>query len=508
MRIHHTPILRYWILFFSLALGGAIRLWASIHQPVFSEEAFSIFESHFYPFPYDPSYPPLYPLFLTLWTKISTSLWWVRLPNVIAGTASIFLFWRMISTHLNKKFADLGAILISTSSLHIHYSWVARPHAFTMFVALISLAHLWHISDIIRKKKPMPHGIIGYYVLVNTIGALLSHGYTMFLTGSLLALIFWAWKSGALPYYWNTHKRGLALMSLHIILPVVQLACIIGRLQPLIDSAAWIPEFSIKSITSVLLTLTNVTKTLTGEMYATALISIYVSLAALFIVFHALYRASKTKIPFIVLLSVCVSITSIICCAVVYMAFDMTIFQPRLLLPIHLLYLLCLTVTLPVLISRFRYKTAFSSVHWHERIFIILFLMFSIRSLVLLNIYPYYTSPRIIKEIIELKKRTDEVILVFPRYEVITVKYLWGLSYTYPSLRATDKLLALPNESTIEHYLRRIPQNRPLHILLLTPINELSPGAQEFIKQISPSCSARPVDNIAILSCPPLTHEY
>lgn len=498
---------KYWIVIGSILVGFSIRLWAGVHQPVYSEEAFSIFEVHNYPFPYDPSYPPLYPLFLTQWTKISTDLWWVRLPSILAGTAGILLFWRMIASHVNKTFANLGAILIALSSLHIHYSWVARPHAFMMYISILSLSQAWNIAETIRKKQPLKTKILILYLFTNTIGALLSHGYTMFLSGSLLALIIWAWQTDALSFYWKTQKNTAYILAAHILLPCIQLACILGRLQPLIDSAAWIPEFSIKSITSVLLTLTNTTKTLTGEMYTSALISIYLSLAVVLLVLHTLYTGARKKIPFITLLSLCVLITSIVSCAVVYAAFDMTVLQPRLLLSIHILYLLCLTVTLPPVFTRIRKSKPFSSAGWYKMLFIGIFLVFGARSLFLLNIHPYYNSPRVIEAIRQLKSEAPSMLLVFPRYEVITVKYLWGLHQTYPSLSTTWKLLPLTAKTPTQEYLHHIPKNIPIRILLLTPISDLSAGAAEIIHRLSPSCTTRHVDNIDILNCPPLTHE-
>lgn len=498
----------YWIFISAVLIGFFIRFWASMHQPIFGDEAYSIYESQFYPFPYDPSYPPLYPIFLHYWVQISDNLLWVRLPSVIAGTLSLIIFWNMLYKKIHKYTADIGVALLALSSLHIHYSWVARPHSFAMLATCISLTYLWDIADSLKQKRLPQKRLLFFYLSINTIGALLSHGYTMFLMGSLLTLGIWAYKNDIwIPFIksaTNTYFLGA-----HMILPIIQFSFISKGLQPLIDSAEWIPDFNIHSITSVFLTLFNGTKVLTGDLYTSTLIAVYLSLAVVCIMIHMLYKNMRLHSPFIASLFVHSIAMSLLSVMVVYVWLNMTILQPRLLLHIHIFYIMGLAIILSTFINFIRHKKRYiSSLNMYEGIFLIVFLTFSIRSLLLLNIYPYYTPFEVVKTIRQLQNDQSSTLLIFPRYQVLTIQYLWGLYTYHPTLAIAHFLLNLEDDAPISKYLDTIPLHTPISIILWADTSSLSAGAQAIISHIEHTCSRTPIGKEAeLLHCPPLDHK-
>lgn len=500
-------ISRYGILIGAVLVGIIFRFWSGMHQPVFSDEAYSIYESQFYPFPYDPSYPPLYPIFLHYWVKISTDLLWVRLPSIIAGTLSLVVVWRMLEKHINLHAANIGVALLSLSSLHIHYSWVARPHALTAYIVILSLEQLWNLSKTIELRTIPSDKRLALYLMTNSIGALLSHGYTMFLLGSLTALCIWTIQKNMWSRLWKTRLRAAVIVLLHTLLPFIQFIFIGNELKPLIDSAVWIPNFSMHSVTSVFLTLFNGTKVLTGDLYSSTLIAVYTSLTVVCIMIHALYKTLRTSAPFIALLFMCSIGASLVAVAIVYSWLGMTILQPRLLLSIHILYILGLSVTIPAVIRNARKKYFFRSAYFYESIVLILFLVFNVRSLVLLNIEDYYMSRHVLSVINQLKSDQHSALIVFPRYHVLTIQYLWGLYTTHPALASAHSLLAIGDNQHISQYLESLPLHQPITMLILEDPSTLSSGAQEIIKRLTPLCKRGTIQAADILHCPPLIHK-
>lgn len=494
---------RYWPIFTITVVGFCIRLWASIYQPIFSEEAFSLFEAKHWPPPYDPSYPPGYPMFLKFWTNFSTTLTWARLPNVIAGTLSIIIFWHILKKNF-PRYADIGALLLAFSALHIHYSWVARPHAFMWLASMISMAHLLEIAKILKRRELPPTTYLLSYFLVNSFGALISHGYTMYLGGSLIALIVWAHRIAMLSTVWKQGKLQIFLISLHALLPIIQYSFIHDNLQPLIDSAAWIPDFSISAVISVFLTLLNSTKTLNGELFASAHIAVYITAIAIIMVVRMFCVFLSRKSLFSVILFLSAVVVALASVVTVYKLLDMTILQPRLLLPLNTLYILSLTVTIPELLRLIRRKGITRSGFFYESVFLAIFLAFGIRSNILLNFLPYYNHPDSVAAVTNLQY-AQGAIAVFPRYETITVHYLFGLNTdTHALLAWADKLHNLKNTTDTDAFIKTIPVNTPMHVVLWPQGAALTPGAQAVVDYLMPRCQQQHFPNLVILDCAPL----
>lgn len=483
-------------------MGFCIRFWASTHQPVFSEEAFSVYEVKFWMFPYDPSYPPGYPLFIKFWTNLSTDLTWIRFPNVVAGSVSIIIFWQLLRRNLSTVHAHIGAFLLSISALHIHYSWVSRPHAFTTLLAILSLSLLLKIAKGIAGKKLPGTGLLAGYFIINTIGALLSHGYTLFLAGSFVSILIWLRRQAMLKAL-TSNLTNLITIGLHCLLPIIQYSFIHGRIGPLADSAEWIPDISLEMIVSVFLTLFNTTKTLTGELYASSLVVVYITLIVVAVIFRALYLNLQKKHAFLAIMLVNTTITAFIGAIVVYNTSGLSILQPRLLLPLHILYIIGIAAAVPALHKYFLHLRSSVSMQSIEAIFLTVFIIFSFRSLLLLNLRPYYNTNEDIQAIKELANDAEGIVLVFPRYELITVHYLWGINDNAGKpLRYSYRLMNLPHDAPLNEYITLLPTGKPFTVIHWRNSGALTPGARRAIDKLIQLCPQKSVKNIDILSCP------
>jgi hypothetical protein len=178
--------------------------------------------------------------------------------------------------------------------------------------------------------------------------------------------------------------------------------------------------------------------------------------------------------------------------------------QPRLLLPIHILYLMSLSVTLPSIVTAYREKKRF--VRPYETVFLAILLVFNLRSLVILNVLPYYNTRETIDTIQTLKHGTDHELLIFPRYQTITVKYLWGLANPSPPLLAvSDTLHGLSPQADAKTLATHIPLHKPITVVLWPYDAILSPGAQTLVEHLAPRCKKRTEAHLVILNCPPIT---
>lgn len=483
-------------------MGFCIRFWASTHQPVFSEEAFSVYEAKFWTFPYDPSYPPGYPLFVKFWTYFSTDLTWIRLPNVVAGSVSIVIFWQLLRRNLSTFHAHIGAFLLSVSALHIHYSWVSRPHAFATLSAILSLSLLLKIAKGIAGKKLPGTGLLAEYFIINTIGAFLSHGYTLFLAGSFVSIIIWLRQQAMLKAL-TSNKAVLFTVGLHCLLPIIQYGFIHGRIGPLADSAEWIPDISPEMIVSVFLTLFNTTKTLTGELYASSLVVVYITLIVIAVIFRALYLNLQKKHAFLAIMLISSTVTALVGALVVYNMVGLSILQPRLLLSLHILYIIGMVAAIPTLYKHLRHLRSSVTMHSIEAIFLTVFIIFSFRSLLLLNLHPYYNTNEDIQTIKKLADDTEGIVLVFPRYELITVHYLWGINDNVGKpLRYSYRLMNLPYDAPLNDYITLLPTGKPFTVIHWRNSGALTPGARRAVDMFIQLCPQKSVKNIDILSCP------
>jgi len=96
--------------------------------------------SHFFNLQND-FHPPLYYLFLKLWLPIAgNSEWLIRLPDILIGTASIFLVYLLGKSIFGKtsKLPLLIAMFLALNPFHVYYTQELRMYNLSTFFVLLS----------------------------------------------------------------------------------------------------------------------------------------------------------------------------------------------------------------------------------------------------------------------------------------------------------------------------------------------------------------------------------
>lgn len=153
-------------------------------------------------------HPPFFYLLLHYWMKISTSAWFLRLPNILFSVASVFVLHRLLSRQLKDslKFgrftltlADLAAILLAVNPLHIYYSQELRMYALSALLCILSWYLLLNFSSLRARLLYALVTILGLYTFYGLAFNLLSQSLYLLLkdrpklswwfTASLLSLL-------------------------------------------------------------------------------------------------------------------------------------------------------------------------------------------------------------------------------------------------------------------------------------------------------------------------------
>jgi len=87
--------------------------------------------------------PPLFSLIIHFWMKMGTSEWFLRLPSVFFGVATIYLTYLLGNTIFNRKTGLLAAFFLAVAPYHIYYSQELRPYSLLAFLATASMFFLF-----------------------------------------------------------------------------------------------------------------------------------------------------------------------------------------------------------------------------------------------------------------------------------------------------------------------------------------------------------------------------
>ncbi|MBI5178824.1 MAG: glycosyltransferase family 39 protein [Nitrospinae bacterium] len=97
---------------------------------------------------FDPSLPgdkpPLFYFFIYLWTRMGSSIFFARLLEVLAGTASVYLVYVIGRDTLGRRAAICAAVLTAFSPFEALYSREAGANMFAQMLVLASIASLVH----------------------------------------------------------------------------------------------------------------------------------------------------------------------------------------------------------------------------------------------------------------------------------------------------------------------------------------------------------------------------
>jgi hypothetical protein len=120
--------------------------------------------------------PPLYFLLAKLTTQIDATPAMMRLPSLLAGTASIPLTYLVGRRTVGAVAGAVAALLVAASPFMVYYSTEARGYGLMMFLLLLSTAALLRALD---------SGAIGWWVLY--AGASCAAMYTHYTAAFVLA---------------------------------------------------------------------------------------------------------------------------------------------------------------------------------------------------------------------------------------------------------------------------------------------------------------------------------
>lgn len=134
-----------------------IRL-VNINQSFWLDEGISVqtantlsFKSIVLDFAPGDFHPPLYYLVLKMFLMpLGSSELVARSPSIIFGVLTVFVVYGLAKTLYDRKTAQIAAVLLATSPLHVYYSQEARMYSMAAFLASLSL---YFFVKIIEKDK-------------------------------------------------------------------------------------------------------------------------------------------------------------------------------------------------------------------------------------------------------------------------------------------------------------------------------------------------------------------
>jgi Dolichyl-phosphate-mannose-protein mannosyltransferase len=225
-------------------LGFAIRL-ANLDQSLFADElsTYWIVDGHSLEDVVssvrsdDEITPPLYFILAWLSLQVDSGVEWLRLPSLIAGTATIPLVYLLGMRTVSRAAGLVGAAVIALSPFMIYYSTEARAYALMIALLTASTVALLAALRIGRARW------WGLYALC-ACGALYSHYTSVFPLAAQFVWVLWAHREAIRPL-------------------------LLANLGVLIGFAPWIPGF-IADTESTTTQILSLLQPFTGEAVRSA----------------------------------------------------------------------------------------------------------------------------------------------------------------------------------------------------------------------------------------------
>jgi hypothetical protein len=104
----------------------------------------------------DAMFLPYY-LFMHFWLAVSQSLWWMRLPSLIAGAATVQALVILARRWLPVAWSVLAGFLLALNPLFVMWSMQARPYTAMALLAVVSTAAL--VAAIHRGRGWVRYGL-------------------------------------------------------------------------------------------------------------------------------------------------------------------------------------------------------------------------------------------------------------------------------------------------------------------------------------------------------------
>ena len=87
-------------------------------------------------------HPPLYYWITHFWMQLGRSEWFLRLPAVLFGVATIYFIYLLGKKLINEKIGLISALFLAVAPYHIYYSQEARMYSLLAFLATGSMLFL------------------------------------------------------------------------------------------------------------------------------------------------------------------------------------------------------------------------------------------------------------------------------------------------------------------------------------------------------------------------------
>ncbi len=125
---------------------------------------------------------PLYSLILHLWSKVSLSEWWLRIPSATFGLLSVYLAYRWFVAIRKRNLALIAAMLMALSPFNIYYSQELRFYSMLTCAVFISLI-------VFQRFIEEPDARTGSKLGVVLVLSCLSHFSAMFICAAFLVYL-------------------------------------------------------------------------------------------------------------------------------------------------------------------------------------------------------------------------------------------------------------------------------------------------------------------------------
>jgi len=87
-------------------------------------------------------HPPLFYFLMHFWLKLGRSEWFLRLPAVLFGMATVYLVYLLGKKIAGEKLGLISALFLAVAPYHIYYSQEARMYTLLAFLATASMLFL------------------------------------------------------------------------------------------------------------------------------------------------------------------------------------------------------------------------------------------------------------------------------------------------------------------------------------------------------------------------------
>lgn len=129
------------------------------------------------------NHPPLYYLYLKLFSPLLLDAYLLRFSSVLLGTLSLWVTYKFFSLVTNKKGALIGLTFMALSPLQIYYSTEIRMYP---LLVLLGLCALWALMGFINSGKIK----YAWTYMLFAVLAMYTHYYGVLLVAGVLAYTF------------------------------------------------------------------------------------------------------------------------------------------------------------------------------------------------------------------------------------------------------------------------------------------------------------------------------